>query len=82
VLVPQTKRLDFCYRRYRDFESEKVGNRISREASLEASFRGGQRSISGCRAIEEEEEEEEEEGGVYTRLIAFNAAHLKKFILT
>jgi hypothetical protein len=42
----------------RDIESEELAKRISRQASLESSFRGGQVSTSGCRAIEEEEEEE------------------------
>jgi hypothetical protein len=56
----RNRRNGWISRQYRDFESEKLGNRISRQASLEASFRGGQRSTSGCRGIEEEEEEEEE----------------------
>jgi hypothetical protein len=34
--------------------------RISRYASLEASFKGRQGSTSGCRDIEEEEEEEDD----------------------
>jgi hypothetical protein len=36
-----------------DFESEKLEKRTSRQASIEASFKKGQGSTSGCRAIEE-----------------------------
>jgi hypothetical protein len=39
----------------RDFESEKLKKRISRQASVEASFKGGKGAISGCRSAEEEE---------------------------
>jgi hypothetical protein len=46
----------------RNIESEELAKRIARQASLEVSFRGGQVSTSGCRAIEEEEEEDDDDG--------------------
>jgi hypothetical protein len=42
-------------REWRDFESEKLEKRISREASLEASLKGGEGLTSGCTTKEEKE---------------------------
>jgi hypothetical protein len=53
----QRKNKDYEFGTWMSVENEKLEKRIARQERLEASFKGGRGSTSGCHAEEEEEEE-------------------------